>query len=231
MESGNTPRKSRDDWEREVEELCARMGEALRALGAALSSEASCRRLAAQFLTAPGYFDEPTPEVIARFRRESREREEMAGLMAKEGASQRREIEALSTQARRLGGEIEAAQDQGERGIETLRRRSFGRYTDELRNATTAWHAERNFFGDLLRKLGECIRSARERLATLEKERAQADAIAGMALPAQHSGSASGAGPGPGRSLAPPAETRDSSGHGRAPSETGSVPSLPWFRL
>ena len=162
--------RSRNDWEREVEELRMQLHGAVCSLENVISNEASSRRLAAQFLTGPAYFDNPTPEIIARFRRESKESEAEAERAARAAATLRREIDTLIGRARHLGGEIEAVQVRGERALRTLRRRNFGRYTDEVKTASGAWEAERSFLTGLLAKLKDSLRMVGEHLAKLARE-------------------------------------------------------------
>ena len=223
VETGE-PARSRNEWEREVEEICSRLRSAVAALEAALSCEASCRRLAAQMLSGPAYFDDPTPEVIAKFARQAKEREAMADTAAKEATGRRVEIGMLIGQARRLAGEMEGAVHTGERQLEGLRRRNFGRYNDDVRSASAAWAAESSFFGDLLSRLEGCLRSVAERVAVVEKQHAQARQNPGAAPAGTRSE------PRPGASSPPMGAATGSGARGNGPTGPGAAPTLPPFR-
>lgn len=160
--------RSREEWEREVEDLTAQLRREVMGFEASLEAERSNERLAARIPTVLSFVSQPSAETQQRVAGDTKKHEQAAVRCRQEAAAARQRVVKLLDLASRLIGEISEAEGKGEKALRLLRRSSWGRYGDELRSAEQAWAGESQFLKELARKVEDAIRSARERVTAAE---------------------------------------------------------------
>lgn len=168
MDDRASETRSREEWEREVEDLTAKLRREVMGFEASLEAERSNERLAARIPTILSFVSQPSAETQQRVAGDTKKHEQAAVRCKQEAAAATQRVAKLLDLASRLIGEISEAEGKGEKALRLLRRSSWGRYGDELRSAEQAWVGESQFLKELARKVEDAIRSARERVIAAE---------------------------------------------------------------
>lgn len=160
---------SQTAWRDMVEKTSSDLSRAITACDGTLSSVRSSKQAAERAPALVGGIQSATAGVLDAAAAHA-ERQHRAGEASAQALpTRRREVQAAMEAVRRLMDRIEDAITDGERGLRTLQRQHFGRYTAELEDAARAWQAQEAFLRGLLPTLRFALLTARESIARVER--------------------------------------------------------------